>query len=232
MKKLAAFTLIELLVVIAIIAILAGLLLPVLQKALERGRAVADGNNLHQIGVGTLIYINDNNGTIYSSTTSQQDPSGTTLYAPGLLQLQYVPNRQVFHSPFDTRADKTTPPAIMSYGVNANIINRSATPSSPTDFDGNWAKLSSPSQLILMAPNIDTSNANAVTFFPKDASTPTVLTVPTPATNRADYRGTHNNRSFIDVLYADGHVMPISYKDFSDSTSIDEGKRRWQPIYP
>ena len=232
MKKLAAFTLIELLVVIAIIAILAGMLLPVLQRALERGRAISDSNNLHQIGVGAFIYLNDNNNTLFSSSTLQQDPSGATLYAPGLLQIQYVQNGKVFHSPFDSRAEKTTPPAVMSYGVNANILNRSAAPSSPSDFDGNWAKLSSSSQLIFMAPNIDASNASTVTFLSRDASAPTALAIPTPATTQATFRGTHGSRSLINVLYADGHVAPIQYRDFSDSTSTDEAKRRWQPIYP
>ena len=61
-RETGGFTLIELLVVIAIIAILSGILIPVVNKALETARMSHCALNLRQYGIALRLFLNDSGG--------------------------------------------------------------------------------------------------------------------------------------------------------------------------
>jgi prepilin-type N-terminal cleavage/methylation domain-containing protein len=63
-KHQGGFTLVELLVVIAVISILAGMLLPALENAINSAKGISCANNLRQLGIFNSFYSDDNSGYI------------------------------------------------------------------------------------------------------------------------------------------------------------------------
>ena len=155
MKKQTVFTLIELLVVIAIIAILAGMLLPVLTKAREKARNISCVNNLKQINLGVHMYsdqFEDNLPivkTSYGTAYTNLDTPGDSWY--GLINY-FVTNEKTFECPADTlktnayKAGQGDAKFLLSYGANG-VSNATAA----TNY-GTCANI---------APNMTTENPSA-----------------------------------------------------------------------
>lgn len=87
----AAFTLVELLAVIAVIALLAALILPAINKAIDRALAVQCKNNLKQLGVGITLYQSDHNGKFPLTRTDRIDAGNSDeLYDQLLGYLPFI----------------------------------------------------------------------------------------------------------------------------------------------
>ena len=124
-KQRADFTLIELLVVIAIIAILAGMLLPALNKARSQARVSACTNNLKQIVIGFNNYINDYNEYFPADRTASSGNTGIWCYMLTSITKDIKPSCFICPGAFAVYSENST------YATRSNAALKDKLPETP-----------------------------------------------------------------------------------------------------
>lgn len=218
------FTLIELFVTIAVIVILAGIAYPTYTTMQERAWVTHDLNNLRQIGLATQMYLNDNDGVLFTT-------GGIWMTQ---LKPRYLPAWKIFRSPFDKRdASEIDASAPISYGLNGNP-GSGGTGSNIAGLS--MDKVANPSAFIVFAPAPDSTVGSSPKFQGVPAAAVTeykgtsALGGPAPTPDG----GTHNKRKRIDALFADLHAENIFWSVFindTDSATDPNASQRWTP-YP
>ena len=118
---LAGFTLVELLVVIGIIALLIAILLPALSAARAQSKAVASLSNLRQLGIGLVIYRNENKGFYPVAAYMPVADRARWRWADAIYP--YMKNTEVYMSPQLDEAQR----ARMNKPFNHTTTNMSPT---------------------------------------------------------------------------------------------------------
>ena len=205
------FTLIELLVVIAIIAILAAMLLPALQQARERGRAISCLNNQREAGKLFILYADANNG--FMPLAYGLKKGDELLVRSWLVSINAMLGRTTFTTKSHAGKNMLCPTLAGQIQPNENgeyvttyTYNRRI---GDIDYDAkgykgyyarrlNRAKY--PSKFVTMMEGI------------KDGERITIVTAVTDIDNLAHPHGGRNNH-----LYADGHADSVNmYATYND----------------
>jgi prepilin-type N-terminal cleavage/methylation domain-containing protein/prepilin-type processing-associated H-X9-DG protein len=218
------FTLIELLVVIAIIAILAAILFPVFAQAREKARQTSCLSNTKQIGLGLMMYCQDNDETYPINIYLGQHPSGgPCVYVSQVAISPYIKNMDIYRCPSDPKPFDF-PLAMSTIGMPPPCV------ASPP-----LAKMS-------YVPNFSLIDwGYPSNFFPPtpERGVKSMATVEFPAETSAFYDGAHTlpddyfdimdipvqarHSGMVNVTWADGHAKSVKTRPFTDGGTVQKG---------
>ena len=239
------FTLIELLVVIAIIAILAGMLLPVLKSSQERGRSTSCMSSTQQCAVAFMTYAQDYEYMPLANFGKSDDPEGRPVdqlyrlryfgyrsHNPmkyGCSAQRFAANNHQQYFPIETSQNYKDSPWASCYGYNPYF-------GAITDTKGTvmtlWKKLCTP-----VKPNMIKSPSNKIACGDVRMIEQTELRfIRYYAAWELEYTGEsarayycHNKKA--NFAFADGHAASLDYYSVGKKFSANSTEKTSTQYY-